>query len=277
MKPKWTDKEIIKMLNYIEENNKRKIPLLQSFKSYAKVCGKKPLSLRNFYYSMIKMVKNDENLQKKYKIDINFHNISDFKHFNQDEEIELKNKIDSLKKQGLSIREACINLSGGDMKYMLRIQNKYRNILSKQKKQNSEKNELENNKQKNSIFKVSNIKNNIDKNKMAMVYKFPSNLNNSQKKSKLSDNEIKSLFMGLVNLVKENAKNDSQEKYEAFLQKTEEDKRRHFVELEQKQFEIDRLNQSINELKAKNVSLNKCLEDYRINYLNHLKPNSQET
>ncbi len=271
MKPKWTDQEIVNLLSYIEKNNKKNVPLLHSFNDYAKVCGKQPLSIRNFYYSMIKLIKNDRTLQKKYEINLKFHNISKFEHFNLDEEIELKNKIEILKKEGLSVREACIKLSNGDMKNMLRMQNKYRNIILKEKKQTKETHSKNNT---HGITKAKSL-NDGNKNEIAKVYEFPSNLNvNQKKKFKLSDEEIKSLFMGLVNLVKENAKNDNQEKYEAFLQKTEEDKRRHFVELEQKQFEIDRLNQSINELKAKNISLNKCLENYRINYLNNFKPSN---
>lgn len=273
MKPQWNDEEIKTLLKFVEENNKKNKPLLHTFKDYAKKSNRQALSVRNFYYSCLKMIKNDQNLQKKYEINLNFHNISTFNHFSKDEENNLKQQIESLKEKGVSVRNACIELSGGDMKKMLRIQNKYRNILEKE-------NHITNNaflgKYKNIKIK-SNIKsfesiNNSKNDNDTTVYKFPIQNKANSKKIKLSDEDIKSLFMGLVNLVKENAKSDSQQKYEAFLQKTEEDKRRHFVELEQKQFEIDRLNQSISELKAKNTSLNKCLEDYRINYLNNQNP-----
>ena len=110
-----------------------------------------------------------------------------------------------------------------------------------------------------------------EKENKPIVYQFtkPEAQNECTKKesAKLSDEDIKSLFMGLVNLVKENVKNDSKEKYETFLQKTEEDKRRYAVEIEQKQFEIERLKQNITELKVKNANLNKTLENYRIEFL----------
>lgn len=274
MKPKWNDKEIQSFLNFVEENNKKNKPLLHTFKEYAKISNRQPLSVRNFYYSCLKMIKNNKILQKKYQINLNFHNISKFEHFKSEEEGELKNKVESLIALGYSVRNACIELSNGDMKKMLRIQNKYRNILEKKKQLNKNiaiEGNYKNIKIKNNSQSILKFDNKQNSNKTT-VYKFPVQNTTKSEKVKLSDEDIKSLFMGLVNLVKENAKSDSQQKYEAFLQRTEEDKRKHVVELEQKQFEIDRLNQSINELKAKNTSLNKCLEDYRINYLNNQNP-----
>ena len=126
--------------------------------------------------------------------------------------------------------------------------------------------------QKNSqnLLKNEQILQKTNKNKQTMVYKFPNQFSKKEIKNKLSDEDIKSLFMGLVNLVKENAKSDNQQKYEAYLEKTQEDKRKHVLELEEKQNEIEKLNQSINELKAKNLALNKTLENYRIDFVSKI-------
>ena len=252
MKPKWKDEEIVKLFCLIEKNNKNSISIMQSFKQYAKQCGKNPLTIRNFYYTYIKFLKNDPNLQKRLGIDISKHTTQIFEHFDKKQESELLEKVNNLKNLGYSTRSACMKLSGGNIKQMLRLQNKLQNI-----------------KERNSI----SIKNfaadaNSENNTNAKVIKFPKQ--NKDVKNKLTDDDIKSLFMGLVKLVKENANASEQEKAKKFLEQTEEEKRKRIVELEQKQTEIEILKQQLNELKIKNNNLNKQLEFYRIEYVQKL-------
>ena len=239
MKNKWKDEEIKTLFDIVEKNNKKNLSVLDSFREYANKTGRNALSVRNFYYTYLKELKNNDDLRKKFNIDINNHIVQKFKHFDDEESKILTTKIDELIQSGLSVRNACFRLAGGNAKEMLRLQNKYRNIAHKQ----------------------------------AKVLKFPKQSIESNKnfggKVKLTDDDIKSLFLGLVKLVKENATIDSKKQVEKILIATENEKRKHLVELEQKQFEISRLNQSIAELKQKNTLLNKVLENYRINYLNN--------
>ena len=237
MKPKWSEKEIKDLFDIVEKNNQKNLPMLSSFKEYAKLSNRNVFSVRNFYYTFLKTLQNNDELQKKCDINISKHKAEIFEHFDEKSSEKLKNDIEKLTTNGMSTRGACLKLSNGDIKQMLRLQNKYRSMKEKETK----------------------------------VYKFPIQSTNKSKYA-LTDEDIKSLFMGLVNLVKESAKSDSQKKLQLFLEQTEEDKRKHLVELEQKQFEIDRLEQSINELKMKNALLNKSLQDYRIDYLNSNTP-----
>lgn len=302
MKPKWNNNQIKTLFDIVEKNNKIGKPNLESFAEYAKIANKNILTVRNFYYSFLKILKNNQDLQNTLDIDIKNHNIEIFEHFDEKQTKQTINDIENLTSQGMSVRSACLKLSGGDYKKMLRLQNKYRNITN-QKREKFMKSKQQNDIDKKEIVELlkkefsankiekfnKNIKNsqknmqnntkndnflqNFDKNKKTMVYKFPEQMSKKDFKNKLTDEDIKSLFMGLVNLVKENAKSDNQQKYEAYLEKTQEDKRKHILELEEKQNEIARLNQSINELKAKNAILNKSLQEYRIDYLNNNQNN----
>lgn len=264
MKTKWKDEEIVKLFNIVSSNNKKNICTLQSFKQYANNTGRNALSVRNFYYTYLKILKDNPSLQKKLGIDISQHYVQTFEHFNKQQEEELKNEFIKLKSQGISTRNACMKLSNGDIKQMLRIQNKLRNMNIKGKI---------NKKQSTPLMTFQTKKENESYNENTQVIKFP---NQNQSKTKLSDDDIKSLFMGLVKLVKENANSDSHEKAEQYLKQTEEEKRKRIIELEQKQFEIDRLHQELNELKYKNTILNKQLENYRINFVSNTNKNNFE-
>ncbi len=311
MKPKWKNEEIKKLFNIVEKNNTKGKTMLDSFKEYANISSKQVLSIRNFYYSFLKELKANKELQNKLKIDISKHYTQNFEHFNCQAENELLQKIVNLTKNGMSVRSACLTIANGDYKTMLRYQNKYRSLITKnafeQNNTNSKKVsalskflkeqnlnmqpniKILNNKTSYIDEKINNknicddsknmVKNkkiskkmpifNKNLSKNATILQFPKNNIVKNYKEKLSDDDIKSLFLGLVGLVKDNAKNDSQKRYEAYLEKTQEDNRRHFIELEQKQLEIEKLKQNINELKQKNLILNKSLQEYRIDYLNN--------
>lgn len=298
MKPKWNNEQIKLLFEIVEKNNRLGKPNLDSFEEYAKISNKNVLTIRNFYYSFLKILRTDRKLQSDLNIDINNHSVEVFEHFDDFQSKKIENEIENLVKQGMSVRSACLKLSHGDYKKMLRLQNKYRNIKNKKSKDimhskqktNISKNliiemlknefNIKTNKSNENLQNITkndtNLSNNdlklskFDKNNRAMVYKFPNQISKKEIKNKLTDEDIKSLFMGLVNLVKENAKSDNQQKYEAFLEKTQEDKRKHVLELEEKQNEIEKLNQSITELKAKNIALNKTLENYRIDFVSKI-------
>lgn len=257
MKAKWKDDEIKQLYTLVETNNQKNKSMLDSFKEFGKLTNRKTLSVRNFYYAFTKILKIDTSLQKKLNIDISKHYIQTFEHFDDVTQSETIAKIQNLKDQGYSTRSACLKLSNGDIKTMLRLQNKFRNVDTKSKTHiNSKANQFE-----NSIE----------------VIRFPKKQRDAKNfQGKLSDDDIKSLFLGLVKLVKENATSDSQEKAKKFLEQTEAEKRRKIVEIEQKQFEIERLKETIADLKNKNSTLNKQLENYRIDYLsNHTPQNNQ--
>lgn len=237
MKAKWKDNEIKMLFDIVKNNNKKNIPTMYSFKEFSNITKRNIYSIRNFYYSYLKILRQNTNLASRLNICANDFNVQQFKHFDAPTTSALIKKIDALKQTGLSTRSACFKLCDGDIKQMLRYQNKY---------QNCKKNK-----------------------KSATIYNFPAQNN---QKTALSDDDIKSLFMGLVKLVKENASQDCKTKYQLFLEKTEEQKRLHLVEIEQKNIEIAKLNNHILKLKQQNLQLNQQLKDYRIELLTNSPP-----
>ena len=252
MKGKWKNEEIKKLFDCVEKGNKKNLSVLDSFRLFAKNSNRNALSVRNFYYAYVKELKSNTDLCKTLNIDISKHDVQKFKHFDDFDEKKLVNEIDILTGDGMSIRGACLKLADGNATEMLRLQNKYRNIKKETKvfdfpAKNSKK------MQKNGQKVDFNIKN---------------------QNVKLTDDDIKSLFLGLVNLVKETAKEDSKSQIEKIVIKTEEENRKHLIELEQKQNEIERLKKYAIELQEKNKSLSTALENYRVDFLSKNNNNS---
>lgn len=157
--------------------------LVACFKRLALKWGMSVNSVRNLYYSELKNLRNPEYAKK---IGVNIEGIKkmDFVMFSDLDKEELIKSILLLTSEGESVRGACLQLSNGDANKMIRLQNKYRSILSKEPEYIDR------------IAKKYNInKKNINSN----VVKIKS------QKPRLSDNDINSLFMGLVRLIKSNS------------------------------------------------------------------------
>ena len=234
MKNGWSEKEIKTLFHIVEKNNLKNLPVLKSFEEFSKKSGKKALTIRNFYYNFVKILKTNPNVATKYGIDLSRHNVQKFEHFDAEQEKELMSKIENLVEQGYSVREACQMLSNGDIKKMIRFQNKYQNCKESCK-----------------------------------IINFPQK---EQKKmsNKLTNSEINSLFLGLVKLVREQAFGESKEKVKQFLEVSDEEKRKHIIEANQNKAEIKNLKERIFELEQQNKSLNNQLISYRIDYVKNL-------
>ena len=241
MKNGWSDKEIKCLFDLVEKNNEQNMPVMKSFEIYAKKSNKNKLTVRNFYYSFVKLLKNNDNLAKKLDIDLSKHQIQKFEHFDDEQEKQLVEQIECLANSGYSVREACQRLSGGDIKKMIRLQNKYQNFKQKCK-----------------------------------IIAFPEQ-KNKKNNQKLSDNEINSLFLGLVKLVREQAFGESEQKVKQYLEVSSQEKRKHVVDNQQKELQIEILKQQINELKEQNKNLNNQLKSYRINYVKNLSNNKNDS
>jgi len=240
MKNGWSDKEIKCLFDLVEKNNEQNMPVMKSFEFYAKKSNKNKLTVRNFYYSFIKLLKNNENLAKKLDIDLSKHQIQKFEHFDDEQEKQLIEQIEKLVKSGCSVREACQRLSDGDIKRMIRLQNKYQNCKEKCK-----------------------------------IIAFPEQ-KSKKNTQKLSDNEINSLFLGLVKLVREQAFGESEQKVKQYLEVSSQEKRKQIVNNQQKDLQIEFLKKQIKELKEQNENLNNKLKNYRINYVKSLKDNKSD-
>ena len=102
--------------------------LSQTFSNYALKSGKAKGTVRNLYYALAKLSKEDKRFCQEYlggKPIL----VSPIVEFNDGEERELIKNIISAKCDGRSVRSIINDLAKGDSKRALRYQNKYRNAI----------------------------------------------------------------------------------------------------------------------------------------------------
>ena len=189
----WKEEEVYTLFIFVEKFKTNNQPLLKAFELFANEYKRKKNSVRNFYYLKLKEFEKNPILAQKLNINLIAHTKTEQKFFTIEETELSMNKINSLLKKGYSVRRACLEVAQGNIKEMLRLQNKYRSLKLKNKIhdcfitiKNSRKQLFDN----NSKFQQ----------KTSNILQMP-NRNNPV----LTDEEIKSLFMGLVNLVKKSA------------------------------------------------------------------------
>ena len=125
----YTEEEAKSLVEYIYNGKKAGKTLSGLFASYAQKTGRAKGSVRNYYYALLRST-GDERVKKM----LSGKNLSAEKimPFSEEETDEILKRILEQKSKGVSVRRAVLNLSGGDDKLMLRYQNKYRNVISKQ-------------------------------------------------------------------------------------------------------------------------------------------------
>lgn len=245
----WKDEEVISLFNMVAEFRNKNESLLVAFEKYAQQTQRKRNSVRNYYYTELKELKENTKRCEKLNIDISKHIVTSPKNFS---DLEIENfvlKILELCSKGHSVRKACLILSNGDITEMVRLQNKYRNVLiSNQELVENCINKLKNkgiiakNPLKNEEKQKDSVKNNI----ISMP---------KSNKSKLSDNEITSLFLGLVKLVKRCAKEEAEESLKNELTERATNLRKSFVKISGLEVENQKLNKEINYKKIENQKL----------------------
>lgn len=95
-------------------------PLRQVFERMGQALGRKPNSVRNYYYMQLRDRAGDE-----------FKRAQPFETFTEDEVHDLLRQVLMARGKGKSVRACVMDLSHGDRALMLRYQNKYRSILRK--------------------------------------------------------------------------------------------------------------------------------------------------
>lgn len=125
----YTEEEAKNLVKFVCEGKKTGGTLSGLFASYAKKTGRAKGSVRNYYYALLRNT-GDERVKKLLSgTDLRAEKIVPF----SDEETDRILKEILIKKQsGTSVRKAVMELAGGNDKLMLRYQNKYRNVLTKQ-------------------------------------------------------------------------------------------------------------------------------------------------
>lgn len=113
----WKDEEKLMLWDEVKKAQKIGAPLKRVFETVAKETGRKPNSVRNYYYMKVKETGEIE--QKP----------STFTPFNRDEIYLLLRELLASGARGESVRGASLKLAGGDKTLMLRYQNKYRSLI----------------------------------------------------------------------------------------------------------------------------------------------------
>lgn len=114
----WQDAEIIKLRDAIQQAGGNGEPLRGVFENIGKTLGRKPNSVRNFYYASLKREDMD-----------NVPRAAPFETFTQEEVRNLVRDVLTARAAGISVRACVSDMARGDRKLMLRYQNKYRSVL----------------------------------------------------------------------------------------------------------------------------------------------------
>ena len=125
----YTEEEAKSLVEFIKEGKSKGKTLTYLFETYGLKRGRAKGSVRNYYYALMKNEKQDERIVRL--LDGSSLSVEKIREFTEEETDEVLRSILAEKSKGLSVRRAIFNLSGGDDKLMLRLQNKYRNTLKK--------------------------------------------------------------------------------------------------------------------------------------------------
>ena len=125
----YTEEEAKRLVEYVATGKKKGKTLTALFAEYGVKHGRAKGSVRNYYYALMKNEKADERIVKL--LDGSELTVGKIRAFTEEEADAAIRSILTEKAKGLSVRRAIFNLSGGDDKLMLRLQNKYRNTLKK--------------------------------------------------------------------------------------------------------------------------------------------------
>ena len=126
----YTEEEARHLVEFIKEGKSKGKTLSYLFASYGQQRGRAKGSVRNYYYALMKNAQEDERIVQL--LDGSRLSVEKIREFTEEETDQTIRSILAEKSKGLSVRRAIFNLSEGDDKLTLRLQNKYRNVLKKQ-------------------------------------------------------------------------------------------------------------------------------------------------
>ena len=125
----YTEEEAKRLVRFVEEGKSKGKTLTALFAEYGVKNGRAQGSVRNYYYALMKNERGDDRIVKL--LGGTSLSVGKIRAFTEEETDEALRSILAERAKGLSVRRAIFNLSGGDDKLMLRLQNKYRNTLKK--------------------------------------------------------------------------------------------------------------------------------------------------
>lgn len=116
----WREDEIDRLWDEIRRANESGQPLRSVFEEMGDKLGRKPNSVRNYYYMRLRG--QDHSAMRRAE---------PFETFTEDEVRDLLRSVLTMRGQGKSVRAAVMELAQGDHARMLRYQNKYRAVIKK--------------------------------------------------------------------------------------------------------------------------------------------------
>ena len=125
----YTQEEATGLIEYIYQGKNAGKTLSYLFETYGKEHSRAKGSVRNYYYAFLK--KRDDSRVSEI-LDGKDLRAGTIKPFTEEETDEMLRRVLTEKSKGVSVRKAIMSVSQGDERLMLRMQNKYRNLLKKQ-------------------------------------------------------------------------------------------------------------------------------------------------
>lgn len=125
----YSREEAESFVKYICQGKGQGKTLTRIFEEYATATHRTKGSVRNYYYALLKSTDNAEVREILKGTSLR---AEDVRPFTDEETDKILREILRQKSKGVSVRRAVLNLADGDDKLMLRYQNKYRNVMSKQ-------------------------------------------------------------------------------------------------------------------------------------------------
>jgi hypothetical protein len=116
----WNEQEDALLFDAVRDARKMGAPLKSVFDTVAKKTGRKPNSIRNYYYARVKQG-GEGNME--------FPHNPAFVPFSTGEIEELLRTVLNAQARGISVRACTLEMGQGDNRAMLRYQNKYRSLL----------------------------------------------------------------------------------------------------------------------------------------------------
>lgn len=125
----YTEEEATGLIEFIYSGKSAGKTLSYLFETYGKEHSRAKGSVRNYYYALLKK-RDDERVERLLR----GKNLQAgvIRPFTEEETDEMLKKVLAEKSKGYSVRRSIMNVSGGDERLTLRMQNKYRNLLKKQ-------------------------------------------------------------------------------------------------------------------------------------------------
>ena len=260
---KWSDKEVKQLFSFVEECKQKNLPLTYAFSEYARLTTRKPNSVRNYYYLELEELSKNAKRKENLKIDLTQHQKHEFEEFNEEQTYKLAYDILKQTREGKSVRSVCLSLANNDVSLMIRYQNKFRSLLKTNK-------DLINNiceKLDTTYGKKENYKKNN-------VLVFPS-IENKTQKNKITEEELKGLFMGLVKLVKKSADLEMSNALKKECNFANENLKKALVAMRKKEEEVLSLTEENSSLLQKVKQLEEQIIKLRVSSFKELKKDSK--